>query len=97
VILLRVFGVQRCRELQESKWNDHADHVIDSASNLRRYFLFWDATRKYRDLIPRIKRQENGQWASKFSTVDPLLIRKQESPHEHQQNLLLSRIITNVV
>jgi hypothetical protein len=26
-----------------------------------------------------------------------LLIHIQESPHEHQQNLLLSRIITNVV
>ena len=29
----------------------------------------------------------------KIWVTDP----KQESPHEHQQNLLLSRIITNVV
>jgi hypothetical protein len=26
-----------------------------------------------------------------------ILTEQQESPHEHQQNLLLSRIITNVV
>ncbi|KAH8681469.1 DASH complex subunit Dad4-domain-containing protein [Xylariales sp. PMI_506] len=30
------------------------------------------------------------------SLMSPFLPWKQESPHEHQQNLLLSRIITNV-
>jgi hypothetical protein len=35
--------------------------------------------------------------SSPFPDVDILLIHGQESPHEHQQSLLLSRIITNVV
>jgi hypothetical protein len=48
--------VQRCRKLHEKP-----DHVYAIPP-----FPVLDSTRKYRDLIPRIKRQENGQGASRF-------------------------------